>query len=147
GLWARGVLLRARLVIVGVPPVLARLPHVSFSIQETIGARAGRPYSDRVIALLTPVAPEHRALGARRLASPGEHAAVGSARRLLPFGLGRKPAARPLTIGPCLVPPDERHREIVMDPPIGVRWKRTSRGGRKALGAPDPHRELGPEDR
>src|SRR5262249_26780222 len=92
GLWARGILLRARLVIVGVPPVLARLPHVSFSIQETIGARAGRPHSDRVVALLTPVAPEHRALGARRLASPGEHAAVGSACRLLPFGLGRKPA-------------------------------------------------------
>src|SRR5262249_14598140 len=71
GLWAHGILLRARLVIVGVPPILARLPHVSFSIQETIGARAGRPRSDRVVALLTPVAPEHRALGARRPPSPG----------------------------------------------------------------------------
>src|SRR5262249_57317329 len=87
GLCARGILLRARLEVVGVPPVLAELPHVSAGIQETKGARAGRPYSDRVVALLTPVAAEHSALGARWLVSPGGHAAVGSACRPPPFRL------------------------------------------------------------
>src|SRR5438093_10054269 len=89
GSWACGVLLRARLEVVGVPPILAELPHVSTGIQQTIRAGAGRPDSDCVVPFLTPVAAEHSALGTRRLASPGPHAAVGSACRLLPFRLGR----------------------------------------------------------
>src|SRR5439155_15633212 len=34
------------------------------------------------------------------------------------------------------------HREIVMDTPIGIWWKRTPRGGGKALEATYRHREL-----
>src|SRR5207249_27146 len=41
----------------------------------------------------------------------------------------------PLTIRLCLVPPYKSHREIVVDTPIWVWWKRTPRGGRKALEA------------
>src|SRR5437867_2566343 len=133
GLWTGGVLLRARLVVVGVPPIFARLPHVSAGIQQTVGAGPGRTDPDSVVACLTPIAPEHRALGARRLASPGKQAAVGPAGRLLPFGLGGEPATHPLTVGLSLVPPYESHREIVMDTPIRIRWKRTPRRGCEAL--------------
>src|SRR2546422_983817 len=59
GLGTRGVLRRARLEVVGVPPIFAELPHVSAGIQQTIGTGAGRTDSDRVVALLAPVAAEH----------------------------------------------------------------------------------------
>src|SRR4029079_13528627 len=111
-------------------------------IEQTIRAGAGRPDSDRVIAFLSPVAAEYPAVGTRRLAAPGPHAAVGSARRFLPFGLGRKPAARPFAIGPGLVPPHESHRDVVMDTPIRIGWKRTTRAGRKTFEATHSQGEL-----